>query len=1032
MSIDLSECDREPICHLGLIQPHGYLLAINADGEITHVSENIGQLFPIAASDTLGRSLEQVLGPNANRLLQQAASSLPGQIHHQIWDGTAERYSLSIHERVGKYIFEWEPLGTERAAPDNREQTLAAGLAEIRAIANIHPQTKLAAELVAELTGYDRVMIYQFHPGWSGEVIAEVRHSQAEPFLGLHYPASDIPAQARLLYTETLLRVLVDVYGTPVGILSLPGDSIPLDLTFSQLRSPSRFHIEYLKNMKVGATTTASLICNGALWGLIACHHDRRKSLPPSQRKALGEIAQTLRVGIETAIARGRRLSVQRLNARETALQAAIAVPENALNALLFGTERVRNLLHSCGTAIWSPKTSLRMGDTPAVLELEAHAASVLRAGEDIVAIESRSDLIAALGPTPSCPALAGLIAIVVSRHPPLLLFSFRLEAIREVIWGGDINNPVLRDEQTGAISPRRSFAHYKQNTLGRAAPWTAEDLATAQVILRVLRRTAPTPEQMSQLVDVGFAAIRQLATNDHPLSNSVLDAIDDGIFLVCRSGSSDATLRYANQSLLDLAETCSEASAPLPATQDLLESIGLPADLLAQCELAPQQIVLSTPQHGLRHFLVEKKLALEVTDQQGTVGLSAILFTDTTRLERGREAFQAAEERAKHLAFLKSAFLANMSHEIRTPMNGILGMVQLLRTTHTDPQQRKYLDVMQRSGDAMLEIINDILDLAKIEAGKVDLETAPFDLALVVEGVLDLLRPQTQSKSIAISAVYDDSPPLWYMGDSLRLRQVLLNIAGNAVKFTQSGHVLFNVKGASAQPSGSLTIIVSDTGIGIPAEQLPFVFDKFHQADPSTTRKHGGTGLGLAISRELVELMGGTLSLSSTVGVGSIFTVSLPLKRAGDQAPARATDRPSAPTAPGAGRRILVAEDDPTNQIVIEGMLQTQGFEVDVASSGLQVLKFLGDRHYDLILMDCHMPDLDGYQTTERIRSDPGPQRRVPIVAVTASVMAEDRQRCLHSGMDDYMSKPFDMETLWALLRKWNCLPAENQRPPQ
>jgi light-regulated signal transduction histidine kinase (bacteriophytochrome)/ActR/RegA family two-component response regulator len=1038
LSIDLTECDREPICHLGLIQPHGYLLAINADAEITHASENIGQLFSMSASDALGRSLGQVLGPRANELLRQAAAHPSGQIHHEIWEGDAGRFSLWIHQRAAKFIFEWEPLTVESVAQDANDHALSAGLALIHNAVNIPGQAKLAAELVAQMTGYDRVMIYQFHPDWSGEVIAEVRRPQAEPFLGLRYPASDIPPQARQLYTVTLLRVLVDVYGTPSGILSLPGDSIPLDLTLSQLRAVSHFHIEYLKNLKVAATTTASLLCNGALWGLIACHQERRKALTPSQRKAISEIAQVLSGSIETAISRTRRLSTQRLTAREKALEAIVTGPANALNTILFGSERLHNLLHICGSAVWSAQTLLRMGDAPSPQELEVYAARVLQAGEDVVAIDSRADLIAALGSSPRNSSLAGVIAIVVSREPALILFGFRLEAIREVIWGGDINQPVLRNEQTGALSPRRSFAQYKQSILGKAANWTVEDLATAQIILKVLRSTASTWEQMTELINVGFAGIRHLATNDYPLHSSLLDAIGDGIFLVFRSGSREATLRYANQSLLDLAETCLEAGAPLPATHELLEAMGLPSDLLAQCELAPQQVVIATSRDGLRHFLVEKKLALEISDQQGTVGLSAMLFTDTTRLERARQAFQAAEERAKRLAFLKSSFLANMSHEIRTPMNGILGMVQLLQTTRTDPQQQKYLQVMQRSGDAMLKIINDILDLSKIEAGRVDLEKAPFDLTVVIEGVADLLRPQTQGKSLAISAVYDDSPPRWYEGDSLRLRQVLLNIAGNAVKFTSAGSVLINVRGAApGQPSGPVTIAISDTGMGISAEQLPYVFDKFHQADSSTTRIHGGTGLGLAISRELAELMGGTVSLTSTVGVGSTFTVSLPLKRVAEPLPGRATDdllaassiHPSPLTGPGAGRRILVAEDDITNQIVIEGMLEIQGFAVDIASSGLQVLKLLEDHRYDLILMDCHMPDLDGYQTTERIRAEEGPRLHIPIVALTASVLAEDRQRCLQAGMDDYMSKPVDMETLWELLRKWNCLAPLN--PP-
>ena len=225
-----------------------------------------------------------------------------------------------------------------------------------------------------------------------------------------------------------------------------------------------------------------------------------------SQRKAISEIAQTLSGSIETAISRTRRLSTLRLSACEKNLKAIVTAPAAALNTILFGPEHLHNLLHICGSAVWSAQSLLRMGDTPSPQELEIYAARVLQAGEDIVAMDSRADLIAAIGSSPRNSSLAGVIAIIVSRQPALILFGFRLEAIREVIWGGDINQPVLRDEQTGVLSPRRSFAHYKQSISGKAAPWTAEDLATAQIILSVLRATAPTREQMTDLINVGFA----------------------------------------------------------------------------------------------------------------------------------------------------------------------------------------------------------------------------------------------------------------------------------------------------------------------------------------------------------------------------------------------------------------------------------------------------------------------------------------------------------------------------------------------
>ena len=258
-----------------------------------------------------------------------------------------------------------------------------------------------------------------------------------------------------------------------------------------------------------------------------------------------------------------------------------------------------------------------------------------------------------------------------------------------------------------------------------------------------------------------------------------------------------------------------------------------------------------------------------------------------------------------------------------------------------------------------------------------------------------------------------------------------MLNIVGNALKFTSVGQVVVRVTRETEGPQqGNVLFRISDTGIGIAAEQLPHVFDKFHQADHSTTRKHGGTGLGLAISRELIGLMGGNISLASTLGLGSTFTVSVPWQAC--QEPDTATPEKAAaarqeskPAGPGAGRRILVAEDDVTNQVVIEAMLKMQGFEVEVADSGLRALDRMVSGPYDLILMDCQMPGMDGYQTTARIRALEGRERRTPIIALTANALPEDRSRCLDADMDDYLAKPIQMQKLWEALQKWNCLPS-------
>jgi light-regulated signal transduction histidine kinase (bacteriophytochrome)/ActR/RegA family two-component response regulator len=1030
MDFDFTPCEQEPICHLGLIQPHGHLLALSPQAQIIHASEGIERHFSFPAPSALGLSLKQALGQKADRLEQALNQLKSGHRHEEFWAGEAEPYCLWAHQRGDKYILEWEQLSSLEDDWKTLEKLVSTGISSIWGALQIHRQVNAAAEVVRRVTGYDRVMIYQFHPDYSGEVIAEVRHSRAEPFLGLRYPASDIPPQARKLYMENLLRVLVDVYGTPRNLLTLPGEPV-LDLTMSHLRAMSPYHVEYLKNLKVGATATASLMVDGSLWGLIACHHERRKGLSPAQQKAISGIAQALSQSIESAQARERSLTAKRIAARKSILRATIPQPEAAISSILLGPERLRNLVRGCGTAVWSETGVLRMGDTPSAQELDVYAARLLQGNQNLVAADSRSALVERFGQAPENESLAGLICVVASREPGLIFFVCRREASAEITWGGDVHQPVLRDEQTGALSPRRSFAQYKQTVTGKAAPWTEQDLATAEAVLEVLRVAAPTPHAVTRMITSGFARMRELVVDDCPLHHSLLDAIGDGISLLFRSDAGVATVRYANQTLLDMTETPYETGASLPKANHLLQEIGLPLDLLSKRDIGSQAVSIATGIEGLRHFLVEKKLALEITDRIGRVSLTALLFNDTTRAERARAALQSAQDRAEHLASMKSSFLANMSHEIRTPMNGILGMMQLLQTSCADPDQKRYLDIMQRSGDLMVNVINDILDFSKIESGRVDIEHRPFDLTSLVEGVLDLMRPRAQQKSLELLAEFDFPPPRWYEGDSFRLRQVILNIVGNGIKFTSVGRVLVRVsRETEGSQKGNVLMRISDTGIGIPAAQLQHVFDKFHQADHSTTRKHGGTGLGLAISRELIGLMGGNISLASTPGLGSTFTVSIPLQACLEPDKAVPEKAPSAkqeskPAGPGAGRRILVTEDDVTNQVVIEAMLRMQGFEVQVADSGLRALDRMLAGPYDLILMDCQMPGMDGYQTTARIRVLEGTERHTPIIALTANALPEDRNRCLDAGMDDYLAKPIQMQKLWEALQKWNCLPA-------
>ncbi|MGH7988078.1 MAG: ATP-binding protein [Candidatus Binataceae bacterium] len=399
----------------------------------------------------------------------------------------------------------------------------------------------------------------------------------------------------------------------------------------------------------------------------------------------------------------------------------------------------------------------------------------------------------------------------------------------------------------------------------------------------------------------------------------------------------------------------------------------------------------------------------------------------DMREIKRIQRELITARENAEAASRTKTEFLSSMSHEIRTPMNAILGMSELLAETTLDATQRKYLSLMRSNGATLVRLIDDILDLAKIESGRMFLESTAFELAPLLRGVIDTLAVRAHEKSLVLGTSVASGVPAWLIGDPLRLRQILINLVGNAIKFTEAGSVAVSVSATAIDDGVMLGLGVADTGIGIPADKLSAIFSSFTQADSTTARRYGGSGLGLAIVKRLVQLMGGEITAASQTGVGSIFTVRAPFKlwhaavpkgaAAASAANGTQSMRSVKPAHNGTGRAldILVADDSPDNRFLLRRFVSRLPYRLDEAENGGDAFNRFKAHRYDLILMDMQMPIMDGYTAVRLMRQWETHRTRghTPVVALTASALPEDIARCLDAGCDFHISKPIDRVTL-------------------
>jgi chemotaxis family two-component system sensor kinase Cph1 len=922
-NLESLECDREPIHNMGLVQPHGVLLALQEpELTIVQVSANAEHFFGEPASALLGKQLNYLLSDLQMQKLSlligqdENDSDKPDQSKSDLGDipvpnlfeikihipstnvGSAaneteaivkqstESFNGIFHRTDGLLILELEPYYAELTySADGFYDFLKEFIANIRKVSSLEDFAQLIASEVRKLTQFDRVMVYKFEPDGSGFVLGEDKASHLEPYLGLRYPASDIPRRARAFYFQNWERIIPNVSYEAVPLVPMlnPLTQEPLDLSRAVLRSVFSGHVEYLKNMEVAASMSISIISEDCLWGLIACHHHRPKYIDYKTRKVgelLGQFASIELLRQQELEMTRYQVQVQSIH--EQLRQAFTEDVDFVQQILDRNQSKLLELVNAQGAAIILEDQLTLVGNTPTENEVDELMQWFLQQGtETIFFTDSLSSLYPQAQEFSSC-ASGVVIASIFMQQKSHHIIWFRPEQVQTVNWGGASSNPIATTaDGDRRYTPRKSFALWKETVRNKSMPWQPLEIESARVFRNIL-----------------------------------MQAIRD----------------------------------------------------------ASQQLAL------------ERSRALEN---------AAAAATSANRA--------------------KSQFFAKMSHELRTPLTAILGFTNLLaRDQAITDNHKEYIDIISRSGEHLLSLINDVLEMSKIEAGQISLRENSFDLYRLLYSIRDMFSIKAINKGIELNLAIAPNIPQYVYGDEGKLRQILLNLVSNAVKFTNSGMILLNVRRGDV-----LEFEVSDTGIGIADNDLKTIFEAFKQTDRG--RYLQGSGLGLSISLQFARLMGGDITVQSTLGQGSTFLLQAQLA-AVDTSEVLVSEQAQTVTGLVADQptyRILVVEDVIETCLLLANLFESIGLEVRYASNGQEAIAIWQEWQPHLIWMDIHMPIVNGYEATRMIRAS-SQGKNPKIIALTASAFDIDRQNALAAGCDDFVTKPFTENQLFEKMAQY------------